>query len=135
MTAKTNVKPGPLGGKVPDVDPETIRRLLSGIPLGASQTIILAQGPQVVAHRGALKPIEAADVAIYIANSWRDSGQYLRIQFMQLPLLSAGRLLLTYALRDGYRLILVDHQEAGFDQLRNLGSQLLSVLEVAGLSR
>lgn len=118
-----------------DVDPEVIRRLLHGVPLSASQTFIVHRGPQVLAHRGVLKQVEAADVAIFIADSWRDAGQTLRIQYMRRPLSAAGRLLLTYPLRDGYQLTLVDHDDATLDQLRSLSNQLLSVLEVAGITR
>jgi hypothetical protein len=59
----------------------------------------------------------------------------MRVQFMRLPLLPADRLLLTYPLREQYRLTLVDIEDASLDQLRNLGSQLLGVLEVAGITR
>jgi hypothetical protein len=129
MTADSTNEPKPV------VDPEVIRRLLHGVPLGANQTFIIARGPQVLAHRGALKLVEAADVAIYVDDAWQDSGQIMRVQFMRLPLLPADRLLLTYPLREQYRLTLVDIEDASLDQLRNLGSQLLGVLEVAGITR
>lgn len=119
----------------PSVDPDIIRRLLLGIPLGASQTAIVARGPQVIAYRGAFKQVEAADVAIHVQNGWRDAGQTMRIQFMRMPLLTTGRILLIYPLRNEIRLILVDHAEAGLDQLRDLGGQLLGVLDVAGITR
>jgi len=118
-----------------NVDPEVIRRLLHGIPLGATQTVIVARGPQALAYRGALKPVEAADVAIYVNNHWRDNGQTLRIQFMRMPLLTAGRLLLTYPLRGEMRLIVVDHDDASLEQLHGLSGQLLGVLAVAGITR
>jgi hypothetical protein len=122
-------------GPQPVVEPEVIRRLLHGVPLGASQTFIIARGPQVLAHRGALKLIEAADVAIYVDDEWQDAAQSMRVQFMRLPLLPASRLLLTYPLRENYRLTLVDNEGASLGQLRNLGGQLLGVLEVVGITR
>lgn len=118
-----------------DVDPETVRNLLQHVPLGVSQTIIVTRGPQLIAHRGALKQVEAVDVAVYVANEWRDTGQTLRVQFMRLPLSPLSRLVLTYPLRDDYRLTLVDSEDATLDGLRKLSNQLLGVLEVAGIGR
>ncbi len=46
-----------------------------------------------------------------------------------------SRLLLIFPLRDDYRLILADSEDASLDQLRKLSNQLLGVLEVAGISR
>ena len=118
-----------------DVDPEVVRNLLQHVPLGAAQTIIIARGPQVIAYRGALKQVEVVDVAVYVDHDWRDAGQTLRVQFMRLPLSPLSRLLVTYPLRDDYRLILVDSEDATLDGLRKLSNQLLSVLEVAGIGR
>jgi hypothetical protein len=120
---------------VGDVDPETVRSLLQHVPLGVSQTIIVTRGPQLIAYRGALKQVEAVDVAVHVAHEWRDVGQSLRVQYMRLPLSPLSRLLLTYPLRDDYRLTLVDSEDATLDGLRKLSNQLLSVLEVAGISR
>jgi hypothetical protein len=88
-----------------------------------------------LAARGALKPVEAADVAVYVAEGWRDTAQTLRIQFMPLPLAPDARLLLTYPLRGGYQLTLVDAESAPLEQLRRLGGQLLTVLAAAGMGR
>lgn len=118
-----------------DVNPEVVRGLLQHAPLGAAQTVIVALGPQVIAHRGALKEVEAADVAIFADYEWRDEGQSLRVQFMPLPLSPLFRLLLIFPLRDDYRLILVDNEDAPLEPLRKLSVQLLGVLEVAGIGR
>lgn len=118
-----------------DVEPELIRGLLQRVPLGASQTIILTRGPQVVAFRGALKQVEALDVAVHVAQEWREAGQTVRVQFMRLPLSPLSRLILVYPLRDDYRLLLVDSEDAPLEPLRKLSNQLLSVLEVAGIDR
>lgn len=118
-----------------DVEPEVIRNLLRHAPLGATQTIILARGPQLIAYRGALKQVEALDVAGQVDTGWRDAGQTLRVQFLRLPLAAHARLLLTYPLRDAYRLILVDNEDAPLEPLRKLSNQLLGILEVAGIGR
>ena len=121
----------PEGGRV---DPNVVRRLLQHVPLGVTQTALVTRGPLVLAVRGALKPVEAADVAVYVAEGWRDAAQSLRIQFMPLPL-SSAHLLLTYPLRGGYQLTLVDAEGAPLEQLRRLGGQLLTVLAAAGMGR
>lgn len=135
MSPKMEEASEPAMNTSPSVDPDVIRRLLLGIPIGAAQTVIVARGPQVLAHRGALKPVEAADVAIYVNTNWRDVGQTLRIQFMRMPLLATVRLLMTYPLRGDHKLILIDNEEANIDQLRILSNQLLGVLAVAGFTR
>ncbi len=117
------------------VDPNVVRRLLQHVPLGVTQTVLVTRGPLVLAVRGALKPVEAADVAVYVAEGWRDAAQTLRIQFMPLPLSPAARLLLTYPLRGGYQLTLVDSEGASLEQLRRLGGQLLTVLAAAGVGQ
>ena len=89
------------------VDANVVRRLLQHVPLTVTQTVLVTRGPLVLAVRGVLKPVEAADVAVYVAEGWRDTEQTLRIQFMPLPL-SSAHLLLTYPLRGGYQLTLVD---------------------------
>jgi hypothetical protein len=117
------------------VNPEVVRGLLQHAPLGAAQTAIVALGPQVIAHRGALKEVEAADAAIFADYEWRDEGQSFRVQFMPRPLSPLFRLLLVFPLRDGYRLILVDNEDAPLEPLRKLSVQLLGILEVAGIGR
>ena len=117
------------------VDANVLRRLLQHVPLTVTQTVLVTRGPLVLAVRGALKPVEAADVAVYVAEGWRDTAQTLRIQFMPLPLAPDARLLLTYPLRGGYQLTLVDAESAPLEQLRRLGGQLLSVLAAAGMGR
>lgn len=118
-----------------DVEPEVIRGLLQRVPLGASQTALLTRGPQLIAFRGALKQVEALDVTVHVAADWHEVGQTLRVQFMRLPLSPLSRLILVYPLRDEYRLILVDSEDASLEPLRKLSNQLLSVLEVAGIGR
>lgn len=122
------------GTPAPDqpVDAETVRKLLQHVPLSVNQTVIVTRGPQVIAHRGALRQTDAADVAVYVAEGWRDVGQTMRLQFMDKPPAPA-RILLTYPLRDGHRLIVVDIADASLPQLRNLSTQLLEILDVAGL--
>ena len=117
------------------VDANVVRRLLQHAPLTVTQTVLVTRGPLVLAMRGALKPVEAADVAVYVAEGWRDAEQTLRIQFMPLPLAPEARLLLTYPLRGGYQLTLADAEGAALEQLRRLGGQLLTVLAAAGMGR
>ena len=117
------------------VDANVVRRLLQHAPLTVTQTVLVTRGPLVLAMRGALKPVEAADVAVYVAEGWRDTEQTLRIQFMPLPLAPEARLLLTYPLRGGYQLTLADAESAPLEQLRRLGGQLLTVLAAAGMGR
>ena len=117
------------------VDPNVVRRLLQHVPLGVTQTVLVTRGPLVLAVRGALKPVEAADVAVYVAEGWRDTEQTLRIQFMPLPLSPDARLLLSYPLRGGTQLTLVDAEGAPLEQLRRLGGQLLTVLAAAGVGQ
>ena len=117
------------------VDVNVVRRLLQHVPLTVTQTVLVTRGPLVLAVRGALKPVEAADVAVYIAEGWRDTAQTLRIQFMPLPLAPTARLLLTFPLRGGHQLTLIDAEGAPLEQLRRLGGQLLTVLAAAGLGR
>ncbi len=112
-----------------------IRGLLQRVPLGVNQTALLARGSQLVAYRGSLKQVEALDVAVHVAQDWREIGQTLRVQFMRLPLSPLSLLIAVYPLRDDYRLVLVDSEDAPFEQLRKLSVQLLSVLEVAGIGR
>lgn len=118
-----------------EVEPEMIRGLLQRVPLGVNQTALLARGSQLVAYRGSLKQVEALDVAVHVAQDWREIDQTLRVQFMRLPLSPLSRLIAVYPLRDDYRLVLVDSEDAPFEQLRKLSVQLLSVLEVAGIGR
>lgn len=118
-----------------DVDPDTLRNLLQRVPLGASQTIIVTRGPQLLTYRGALKQVEAQDVAVHVDQDWQDAGQAMRVQFMRLPLSPLSRLLVIYPLRDAYRLILVDSEDAALEAMRKLSNQLLGVLDVAGIGR
>lgn len=118
-----------------DVDPEVVRNLLPHVPISVSQTVLVTRSAQLLAYRGALKQVEALDVAVYVDQEWRDAGQTMRVQFMRLPLSPLSRLLLVFPLRDDYRLILVDSEDASLDQLRKLSNQLLGVLEVAGIGR
>jgi len=116
-----------------EAEPEIIRGLLQHIPLGAGQTIIVARGPQVIAFRGMLRQMEALDVAGHIAQTWHEFSQAQRIQFMRLPLSPIPSLLLTFPLRNGHRLILVDNEGISLAGLRKLSIQLLSALEVVGI--
>ncbi len=118
-----------------DVDPDVLRNLLQRVPLGAAQTIIVTKGAQLLTFRGALKQVEAQDVAVHVDQDWRDAGQTMRVQFMRLPLSPLSRLLVIYPLRHTYRLILVDSEDASLDPLRKLSNQLLGVLDVAGIGR
>ena len=118
-----------------DVDPDVLRNLLQRIPLGAAQTILITRGGQLLTFRGALKQVEAQDVAMHVDQDWRDAGQTLRVQFMRLPLSPLSRLLVVHPLRDTYRLILVDSEDAALEPLRKLSSQLLGVLDIAGISQ
>lgn len=118
-----------------DVDADMLRNLLQRVPLGASQTIIVTRGVQLVTFRGALKQVEAQDVAVHVDQGWRDAGQTMRVQFMRLPLSPLSRLLVIYPLRDSYRLILVDSEDAALDSQRKLSNQVLGVLDVAGIGR
>lgn len=125
----------PLSQPAEDIEPEMIRGLLQRVPLGANQTALLARDSQLVAYRGPLKQVEALDVVVHVAQDWREIGQTLRVQFIRLPLSPLSLLVAIYPLRDGYRLVLVDSEDAPFEPLRKLSVQLLSVLEVAGIGR
>ncbi|CUS03130.2 protein of unknown function [Candidatus Promineifilum breve] len=118
-----------------EVDPEVVRGLLRHAPIGAAQTILVARGAQLLAYRGALKQVEALDVAGQVDAAWHDAGQTVRIQFLRLPLAAQPLLLLIYPLRDTYRLILADAEDAPLEPLRKLSNQLLGILEVAGIGR
>ena len=59
-------------------DPNVVRKLLQHVPLTVSQTVIVTRGPQVIASRGVLKPVEAADVAVFISEGWEERDQTLR---------------------------------------------------------
>lgn len=118
-----------------DVDSDVLRNLLQRIPLGAAQTILITRGAQLLTFRGALKQVEAQDVAMHVDQEWRDTGQTMRVQFMRLPLSPLSRLLAIYPLRDAYRLILVDSEDASLEPLRKLSNQLLSVLDIAGIGQ
>lgn len=118
-----------------DVDPDVLRNLLQRIPLGAAQTILITRGAQLLTFRGALKQVEAQDVAMHVDQEWHDTGQTMRVQFMRLPLSPLSRLLAIYPLRDAYRLILVDSEDASLEPLRKLSNQLLSVLDIAGIGQ
>ena len=118
-----------------DVDPDVLRNLLQRIPLGAAQTILITRGAQLLTFRGALKQVEAQDVAMHVDQEWRDTGQTMRVQFMRLPLSPLSRLLAIYPLRDAYRLILIDSEDASLEPLRKLSNQLLSVLDIAGIGQ
>jgi len=116
-------------------DPNVVRRLLQHVPLSVTQTVLITRGPQLLAHRGALSADEAGEVAVFVAEGWRDAGQTLRIQYMPVPLRSTARLLLTYPLRDGYQMTLADAEAAPLEPLRRLGGQLITILAAAGIGR
>lgn len=118
-----------------DVDIDVLRNLLQRIPLGAAQTILITRGSQLLTFRGALKQVEAQDVAMHVDQEWRDAGQTMRVQFMRLPLSPLSRLLVIHPLRDAFRLILVDSEDAALEPLRKLSNQLLGVLDIAGIGQ
>lgn len=130
----TDTQTTPPAGDV-EPDPDLLRNLLQRVPLGAAQTIIVTRGGQLLTFRGALKQVEAQDVAVHVNQGWQDAGQAMRVQFMRLPMSPLSRLLVTYPLRDPYRLILVDTEDASLEPLRKLSNQLLGVLDVAGIGR
>lgn len=118
-----------------DVDIDALRNLLQRIPLGATQTILITRGSQLLIFRGALKQVEAQDVAMHVDQEWQDAGQTVRVQFMRLPLSPLSRLLVIHPLRDTFRLILVDGEGAALEPLRKLSNQLLGVLDIAGIGQ
>lgn len=113
---------------------QKVQTALKQLPLMAGQTVVIARGPQVLAHRGDLKPIEAQDIAVQVAEGWHDRGQTVRIQFMRLPLLADERLLYTLALAGGYFLTVVDSADAPLARVAGLTRQLQPLLEQAGLA-
>lgn len=116
------------------IDAKLVQQLIRQIPLTATQTAVLANGIQMVAHRGALRPLEAAEVAVYVDDTWFDTGQSERLQFMRRPL-SPAHMLLVYPLRDGHRFIMVDTESAKLPEVRGAAQQILGVLAAAGISR
>lgn len=111
-----------------------LQSALKQVALSAGQTVVVARGPQVLAHRGELKLTEAQDVAVHVAQGWQDQGQSARIQFMRLPLLADERLLYTLPLADGYLLTIVEFAGGSFSRVTQLARQLAPLLESAGLS-
>jgi hypothetical protein len=108
---------------------EAARKLLQQIPLSANQTVILARGPQLLAHRGELKLTEALDIAVYVANGWKEQGQQARVQFMRLPIMPNERLLYTRRLRGDFLLTFVDAADAPLPRLSQLANQFMALLE------
>lgn len=113
---------------------QKVQTALNQVPLMAGQTVVIARGPQVLVHRGDLKPIEAQDIAVQVAEGWHDRGQTVRIQFMRLPLLAEERLLYTSTLAAGYFLTVVDGADAPLTRVAGLARQLQPLLEQAGLA-
>lgn len=107
---------------------------LKQVALSADQTVIVAWGPQVLAHRGDLKLTEAQDVAVHVAEGWDDHGQSARIQFMRLPLLTDERLLYTLPLANGYLLTIVEIADGPISRVSQLAGRLMPLLESVGLS-
>lgn len=106
---------------------------LKQVALATGQTVIIAYGPQVLAHKGALKPAETQDVAGHVAEGWQERGQSARIQFMHLPTLPEERLLYSQPLGNGYLLTVVDNSDSTLPRVTRLVRQLLPLLESAGL--
>lgn len=120
-------------------DSDTSRRLqlqtvLKQVALSAGQTVVVAWGPQVLAHRGDLNLTEVQDIAVQVAEGWHDHGQSARIQFMRLPLLADERLLYTLPLADGYLLTVVELADGPLGRVSQLARQLVPLLEGVGLS-
>lgn len=114
---------------------QQVQAALKQVALTAGQTVIVARGPQVVAHRGELKLTEAQDIAGHVSNGWQERGQTARIQFMRLPLLADERLLYTQPLSAGFLLTIVERAEVPLSRSSQLARQLLPLLETAGLTR
>ncbi|MEZ4517761.1 MAG: hypothetical protein R3C44_13365 [Chloroflexota bacterium] len=51
--------------------------VLQQIALAADQTVLIARGPQVLVHRGDLKPTEAQDIAAQVAEGGRNAVRLL----------------------------------------------------------
>lgn len=113
---------------------EAARKLLQQIPLSANQTVLLARGPQLLAHRGELKLTEALDIAVFVANGWQDVGQQARIQFMRLPIVPSERLLYTCRLGPEFLITFADAADAPLPRLIELAQQFLGKLQPNDLS-
>lgn len=111
-----------------------LQTALKQVPLSTGQTVIVARGSQVIAHRGDLKPTEAQDVAGHVAEGWQTRGQTARLQFMRLPLLSDECLLYTLPLNDGFLLTIVEGAEVPLSHASHLARRLLPLLGSAGLT-
>lgn len=92
--------------------------------LQPGQTIIFSRGPTLLLFRGELKAAEAAEIASQVADSWNDTGQTARIQFMHLPLLPTENLLYTTYLSGKYLLTIVDSADASFPRVKRLAESL-----------
>lgn len=111
----------------------TLQQALQRVSLAAGQTIVVARGPQLLAHKGALKLTEAQTVASQVAEGWQERGQSARIQFMRLPMLVDESLLYTQPLGDDLFLTVIDSDGSGLPQVIGLARQVLPLLESAGL--
>lgn len=113
---------------------EAARRLLQQIPLSANQTVLLARGPQLLAHRGELRQTEALDIAVFVAGGWNERGQAARVQFMLPPAISEDRLLYTCRLGSQFLVTFADAVDAPLPALMQLAEQFLSMVQSSALN-
>jgi hypothetical protein len=103
------------------------------VELQPGQTIIFSRGPVLLLFRGELKAAEATDIAVQVADTWTDTGQTVRIQYMRLPLLPTECLLYTTFLRAKYLLTIVDTADATFSRVKRLAETLQREFSTFGL--
>lgn len=113
---------------------EAARKLLQQIPLSPNQTVLLARGPQLLAHRGELRQTEALDIAVYVAGGWKEQGQAARVQFIQLPITPPDRLLFTCRLGTQFLVTFVDAADAPLPDLIRLAEQFLAMVQSNALN-
>ncbi|MBK8987312.1 MAG: hypothetical protein IPM39_14755 [Chloroflexi bacterium] len=92
------------------------------------QTVIFAQGTQVLAHWGTLNDTEVANVALHTGREWLQEGYKSRVQFLHLPPRAGEWLLYTICLDDAYLLTMVAAPEMPLAELRRQTGQLSSHL-------
>ncbi len=97
------------------------------------QTIVFAQGSELLAYWGELNESEAATVVVHVGEGWGGNSLPSRLQFIHLPARAGDLLLFTHQVTEDYLVTLVALPEAPLtevrQQARRMAKKLRAVVE------